>query len=179
MVCNRCITVVRQEFDKMNLYPLQVKLGEVELQNSPDTNHLNLLNENLKRHGFEILSDKRQEQIEKTKNLIIEKVQSGDIPGHFVISEYLSKSLNKEYSHITRLFSEVEGVTIEQFFILQKIEKIKEWIVYGELTLSEIAWKLGYSSIAHLSAQFKKMTGLAPSHFKNMGVGHRKSLDKI
>jgi AraC-like DNA-binding protein len=87
--------------------------------------------------------------------------------------------LHKEYSYLSRLFSEVEGITIEQFFIQQKIEKVKEWLVYDELTLSEIAWKLGYSSVAHLSSQFKKVTGLTPSHFKNIGGRQRKPLDQI
>jgi AraC family transcriptional regulator len=113
------------------------------------------------------------------KTFLIEKVQSGNIEEHFPLSDFLSKKLHKEYSRISRLFSEVEGITIEQFFILQKIEKVKEWLVYEEETLSEIAWKLGYSSVAHLSAQFKKVTGLTPSIFKKPGLHNRKSLDEI
>lgn len=117
-------------------------------------------------------------QIEKIKNLLIKKVQSGDIGEHFSISSFLSKELNKDYSSISRLFSEVEGITIEQFFILQKIEKVKELLIYGEMNLNEISYHLGYSSAAHLSAQFKKVTGLSPREFKNIG-GKRKSLDKV
>ncbi len=110
---------------------------------------------------------------------MIEKVQSGDIQEHFSLSEFLAQALNKEYTRLSRLFSEVEGITIEQFYIRQKTEKVKEWLVYDELTLSEIAWKLGYSSVAHLSSQFKKITGLTPSHFKTLGAKNRKSLDQI
>jgi len=178
MVCNRCILVVRQELEKAGLVPLQVSLGEVELAEQPGEKQLSALTGRLEELGFELLDDKKQKQIETVKNLIIQKVQQGDIEEHFSMSQYLSASLNKDYAYITRLFSEVEGVTIEHFFILQKIEKVKEWLIYDEWTLSEIAWKLGYSSVAHLSAQFKKTTGLTPSDFKKMG-GRRKSIDSV
>ena len=178
MVCNRCIMVVKQEFEMMNLQPLHVAMGEVEMK-KPLTEKQELqLNEKLKVLGFELLDDQKQKQIEKIKNLLIQKVQSGDIKEHFSITDFLTKSIHKDYSHISRLFSEVEGITIEQFFILQKIEKVKEWLIYAESNLSEIAWKLGYSSVAHLSAQFKKVTGLTPSAFKKIG-GSRKSLDQV
>lgn len=179
MVCNRCIMVVNQELGKLKLQPVQVTLGEVELIKSPTEKQLQTLNDRLKKFGFELLDDQKQRQIEKIKNLIVKMVQSGDIEEHFIISDFLSKSIHKDYSYITRLFSEVEGITIEQYFILQKIEKVKEWLAYGELTLSEIAYKLGYSSVAHLSAQFKKVTGLTPSHFKRPGQKSRKSLDNV
>jgi len=178
MVCNRCILVVRQELEKMGLVPLQVSLGEVELAKQPDEQQLPVLTGRLQELGFELLDDKKQKQIETVKNLIIQKVQQGDIEEHFSMSQFLSASLNKDYAYITRLFSETEGITIEHFFILQKIEKVKEWLIYDEWTLSEIAWKLGYSSVAHLSAQFKKTTGLTPSDFKKMG-GQRKSIDSV
>lgn len=129
--------------------------------------------------GFEVLDDKKQKQIERIKGLLIKKVQSGSIEEHFSIIEFLSSALHKDYSYITRLFSEVEGITIEQYFILQKIEKVKEWLVYGEMNLSEISYRLGYSSVAHLSSQFKKVTGLTPSHFKKLGPSHRQALDKV
>ena len=106
-------------------------------------------------------------------------MQSGEVEEHFSITNFLSKALNKEYSYISRLYSEVEGITIEHFFILQKIEKVKELLVYGELNLSEISYQLGYSSVAHLSAQFKKVTGLTPSHFKKMGSRLRHPLDDV
>ena len=178
MVCKRCILVVRQELEKLQLPLLNISLGEVELANLPDEKQLSKLNGRLQDLGFELLDNKKQKQIETIKNLIIQKAQNGEIEEHFSISHFLSTSLNKDYNYITRLFSEVEGITIEQFFILQKIEKVKEWLIYDELTLSEIAWKMGYSSVAHLSAQFKKTTGLTPSDFKKMG-GSRKSIDNV
>lgn len=179
MVCNRCILVVKQVFEKIGLNPDTVTMGEVELNIAPSTDQLIKVTNQLTDLGFEILDDQKQKQIEKIKNLLIAKVQSGNIEEHFSITGFLSKKPNKDYSQISRLFSEVEGITIEHFFILHKIEKVKELLVYDELTLSEIAWKLGYSSVSHLSAQFKKITGLTPSHFKNMGKTHRKPLDEI
>jgi AraC family transcriptional regulator len=179
MVCNRCILAVRQEFEKAGLKPLSIQLGEVELAEEPDQRQSEQLGKNLQALGFEILDSQKQKLIEKIKALLIEKVQSGDIEEHFILSDYLGRKLHKEYSQLSRLFSEVEGITVEQFFILQKIEKVKEWIVYDEQTLSEIAWKLGYSSVAHLSAQFKKVTGLTPSIFKKPGSHHRKSIDAV
>jgi AraC-like DNA-binding protein len=171
--------VVKQEFEKIGVIPADVNMGEVELKNNLTNSQLKIISNKLTELGFEILDDKNQKLIEKIKNLLIEKVQSGDIEEHFSITEFFTKKLNKEYTQISRLFSEVEGITLEQFFILQKIEKVKEWLAYDELTLSEIAWQLGYSSVAHLSAQFKKVTGLTPSHFKKLGNKNRKPLDQI
>ena len=179
MVCNRCIMVVKEEFEKEGLHPVSVLLGEVELNTLPNPIQVEKINNNLRRLGFEILDDQRQQQIENIKKLFIEKIQSGSIEEHFNLSDFLSKKLNKQYSQMSRLFSEVEGITIEQYFILQKIEKVKEWIVYDELTISEIAWKLGYSSVAHLSTQFKKVTGMTPTEFRRLGSSHRKSLDQV
>lgn len=179
MVCNRCIMVVRQEFEKAGLSPVNVIMGEVELASPLTDGQLKDLGSKLNELGFEILGSKAQKQIERIKNLLIKKVQSGEIEEHFSLTEFLSASLNKEYTQLSRLFSEVEGLTIEQFFISQKIEKVKEWLVYNELNLSEIAWKLGYSSVAHLSNQFKKITGFTPSYFKTLGNKNRKSLDQI
>lgn len=178
MVCNRCVMVVKQELENLNLKPLHVSMGEAKLSKQPSQKQFEQLNNRLQELGFELLDDQKQKQIEKIKSLLIKTVQSNDIKEHFSISDLLGKALNKDYSYISRLFSEVEGITVEQFFILQKIEKVKEWLVYGELTLSEIAWKLGYSSVAHLSAQFKRITGLTPSNFKKIG-GTRKPLDKV
>lgn len=179
MVCNRCILVVRQELEKLKLLPKNISMGEVELSIPATDKQLLNLNERLRELGFEILDDQRQKQIEKIKNLLIKKVQSGEIEEHFTIIGFLSKAINKDYSYLSRLFSEVEGITVEQFFILQKVEKVKEWLVYAELNLSEISYRLGYSSVAHLSAQFKKITGLTPSNFKKMGNSHRQPLDSI
>ena len=179
MVCTRCIMIVKQELENLGLKPIFVAMGEAELGKLPTANQMQELNSRLLQLGFELLDDKRQKQIEKIKSLLIKKVQSGEIEEHFSISKYLSNALHKDYSYISRLFSEVEGITIEQVLILQKIEKVKEWLVYGELNLSEISFRLGYSSVAHLSAQFKKITGLTPSHFKRLGNPQRKSLDAL
>jgi AraC-like DNA-binding protein len=179
MVCNRCIFVVKQEFERAGIKPLDVRMGEVELSGQLPLNVLQSIDGRLRELGFEILDDKRKKQIEQVKNFLIEKVQGGNIEEHFILSNFLVTKLHKEYSQVSRLFSEVEGITIEQFFILQKIEKVKEWLAYDELTLSEITWKLGYSSVAHLSAQFKKITGMTPTGFKKLGSSNRKSLDKV
>lgn len=178
MVCNRCIMAVKHVLEKMNLHPLHISMGEVEIKKPLTEKQEHFLNENLKTLGFELLDDQKQKQIEKIKNLLIQKVQNGQVEEHFSIKDFLTRSIHKDYSNISRLFSEVEGITIEQFFILQKIEKVKEWLKYAENNLTEITWKLGYSSVAHLSAQFKKITGLTPSNFKKMR-GSRKSLDQV
>lgn len=177
MVCNRCIMVVRSAFDNEGIETQEVHLGEVTLKKPLSKSQLEKINSRLAALGFEILDDQRQKQIGNIKKLLIEKVQAGALEEHFSLSKFLNQKLHKEYSQLSRLFSSVEGITIEQFFILQKIEKVKEWLTYDELTLSEIAWKLGYSSVAHLSAQFKKTTGMTPSKFKLMGSSQRKSLD--
>jgi len=179
MVCNRCIMAVAQEFEKAGLKPVTVNMGEVEVAEEPTNKQLQDVGEGLNELGFEILDNQRQKLIERIKNLIVKKVQDGAIEEHFSIIDFLKKSIQKDYSQLSRLFSEVEGITIEQFFILQKIEKVKEWLVYNELTLSEIAWKLGYSSVAHLSSQFKKVAGFTPSQIKKLGANHRRSLDNV
>lgn len=165
---------------KSNSLPYStVRLGEVDLLSSPTQEQLTHLSSDLEKVGFEILDDQKKKQIERIKRLLIQKVQSGTVEEHFSLSEYLTKELYKEYTQISRLFSEVEGMTVEQYFILQKVEKVKEWLVYDELTLSEISWKLGYSSVAHLSAQFKKVTGFTPSSFKQIGISHRRGIDNV
>lgn len=179
MVCTRCIMVVTEELKSLQLLPAFVSMGEVALSKPATQNQLADLRDRLNKLGFELLDDKKQKQIEKIKNLLIKKVQSGEIEEHFNITPYLIKTINKDYSTLSRLFSAVEGITIEQFFILQKIEKVKELLVYGELNLSEISYLLGYSSVAHLSAQFKRVTGLTPGQFKKLGGTHRLSLDKV
>jgi len=179
MVCNRCVLVVKQQLDQINLPYKNIQMGELELFEPPTPEQVQQLNSRLNEVGFELLDDQKQKQIEKIKYLLIKKVQSGEVEEHFIISEFLGKSLHRDYSYISRLFSEVEGITVEQFFILQKIEKVKELLAYEELNLSEISYRLGYSSVAHLSAQFKKVTGLSPSHFKKTGGFLRKSLDII
>lgn len=179
MVCDRCKMVVRSTLEKIGLHPLQIELGEVELQeNSISAVKAQLIRE-LQSLGFDLLEDKKSKTIEKIKNLITELVQSKDNKLTINLSGYLSQELRQDYSALSNLFSEVEGITIEKYYILQKIEKVKELLVYDELTLSEIAVQLNYSSVAYLSNQFKKVTGLTPSHFKEMRTVKRKSLEDL
>ncbi len=170
---------VEQILEEQGLQTRFVRLGEVELSAPPAQQTLALLSKNLSRVGFELLDDQKSRQIEQIKTLIIQKVQGGDIEEHFSISRYLGEQIFRDYSSLSKLFSEVEGITIEQFFILQKIEKAKEWLVYNEQSLGQIALDLGYSSPQHLSSQFRKLTGMTPSQFKKMGALHRKPLDKV
>jgi len=128
--------------------------------------------------GFELLDDTRKQQIDKIKSIVIDHIHYKE-DEKFAFTDVLSKALHKEYSIISKLFSETEGITIEQYVILQKIEKVKELLVYNEMNLNEISFKLGYSSVAHLSAQFKKVTGLTPSQFKAQGIHLRKTLDEV
>lgn len=179
MVCPRCIMSVEQILKENSLHTKYVKLGEVELLNDATKGQLQKLSGELEKVGFELLDDQKTRIIEKIKTLLIEKVQDGDIEDHFSIQKFVSKKILKDYSSLSKLFSEVEGITIEQFFLLQKIEKTKEWLTYNELSLSEIALNLGYSSTQHLSSQFKKLTGMTPTAFKSLGVSLRKTIDKV
>lgn len=179
MVCNRCILVVKQELEKLSIGSCRVTLGEVETDTQPPKEKVEQLSKNLGALGFELLDNSKQQLIEKIKNIIIQQVHHSEEENRYNFSEILSKSLHKDYSYLSSLFSNVEGITIEKYTINQKIEKVKELIIYDELSLSEIAYKLGYSSVAHLSNQFKKVTGLTPSYFKQVGKNKRNSLDKI
>lgn len=179
MVCRRCILSVEQILRRQGIAPLGVALGEVTLAEALPPGQEQTLRAELEAYGFELLDDQRRQLIEKVKTLLIEKVQSGELPENFSIVEFVGKALHRDYSAVSKLFTEVEGITLEQFFILQKIEKVKEWLVYNELTLSEIAFRLGYSSVAYLSSQFKKVTGRTPSAFKNNRPGLRRPLDEV
>lgn len=179
MVCNRCILVVRQELEKLHIESCNITLGEVETKTELPKEQIEQLADNLTALGFELLDNSKQQLIEKIKNVIIKQVHHTEEESIHNYSQILSKTLHKDYSYLSSLFSDVEGITIEKFIINQKIEKVKELIIYDELSLSEIAYKLGYSSVAHLSNQFKKVTGLTPSHFKQVGQNKRKPLDKI
>ena len=180
MVCNRCRSVVQGELIKIGLVPIDVQLGEIELKAAPTSGQLEKLKPTLLQHGFELIDDGKSRLISQIKKVIIEHVHYGE-EGKLKVnfSDYLISKLNKDYHYLSNLFSEVEGITIEKFMINQKIEKVKELLVYDELSLSEIADKLGYSSVAHLSSQFKKVTGLTPSHFKRVREVKRKSLDEV
>jgi AraC family transcriptional regulator len=179
MVCNRCILVVKQELEKLNIDSCTVTLGEAQTDTELSKEQIEQLGKNLAALGFELLDNNRQQLIEKIKNIIIKQVHYTEEENHHNYSEILATALHKDYSYLSSLFSEVEGITIEKYIINQKIEKVKELIIYDELSLSQIAYQLGYSSVAHLSNQFKKVTGLTPSHFKKVGQNKRKPLDKI
>jgi AraC-like DNA-binding protein len=166
MVCSRCKMVVKSELEKSGLRPLSVELGEVEIAEKNIDEVKSSLLYNLQSLGFDIIDDKKSRIIEKIKNLIIDLVQNKNNQITTNLSEYLTQQLTLDYSTLSNLFSEVEGITIEKYFIHQKIEKVKELLVYNEMTLSEIAYLLNYSSVAHLSNQFKKITGFSPSYFK-------------
>lgn len=179
MVCPRCITSVEQLLAKNKLEAGYIRLGEVELTEVPSANRLQQFASDLKQTGFELLDDQKTQQIEQIKNLLIQKVQSVHVEEHFSITKYLVEHIFKDYSSLSKLFSEVEGITIEQFFNLQKIEKTKELLTYKEQSLSQIAFNLGYSSTQHLSSQFKKLTGMTPTQFKQLGALHRKPIDNV
>lgn len=179
MVCPRCIMSVEQILLENKMAAKYVHMGEVELERNLDEKELLLLSNALQKVGFEILDDSKTQLIEKIKRLLIQKVQEENIEPHFSLNKYLSGKLFREYSSLSKLFPEVEGITIEQFFILQKVEKIKELLFYKEQSLAEIALNLGYSSSQHLSAQFKKVTGMTPTQFKTLGSVHRKPIDKL
>lgn len=179
MVCNRCIMVVQNELDKLDLSAITVKLGEVVFEKEPTTEEKKHLSKALSVLGFEMIDDKKSRIIEKIKNTIIELVHHQDNDSKNNLSDVLSKELHHDYNYLSNLFSEVEGTTIEKYFIAQKIEKVKELLVYDELSLSEIAFQLNYSSVAYLSNQFKKTTGLTPSHFKQIKEEKRKPLDEV
>jgi AraC-like DNA-binding protein len=179
MVCNRCKMVVKSELEKLNLYPSSVELGEVTLHEDLAPTEKKKLEIALIAVGFELIDDKKSRLIERIKTLIIELVHHQDSDLKMNLSDFLSQELHHDYNYISGLFSEVEGTTIEKYFIAQKVERVKELLVYDELTLSEIAFRLNYSSVAHLSNQFKKVTGLTPTHFKHIRTEKRKPLDEV
>lgn len=179
MVCDRCIMVVQNELDKLGLDAKNVKLGEVTLTKEITPTEKEALVKTLEPLGFEVIDDKKGRIIEKIKNIIIDLVHHQDSDVKTNLSDVLSDKLHHDYNYLSNLFSEVEGTTIEKYFIAQKVEKVKELLVYEELSLSEIAMRLNYSSVAYLSNQFKKVTGLTPSYFKQVREDKRKPLDKV
>ena len=180
MVCHRCKMVVKSELEKLDLHPVNLNLGEVlidEKELSRDKQHE--LSTALSQVGFELIDDKRSKLIEQIKTFIIDTIHYKDEQPKKNYSQLLSQHLHHDYSYLSNLFSEVEGITIEQYIINQKIEKVKELLMYDESSLSQIAVQLGYSSTAHLSTQFKKLTGLTPSQFKQIGIRGRRGLDEV
>ncbi|WP_278034844.1 helix-turn-helix domain-containing protein [Flavobacterium nitratireducens] len=179
MVCSRCEMAVRTLFDEMKISVLSIKLGEVELSKTLENLEKKQLSEKLKSLGFELLDDKISKTIERIKNRIIDLVHHQNEQLKINLSSYLSEDLNQDYSALSNLFSETEGITIEHYFIAQKIERVKELLIYNELSLSEIAFQLNYSSVAHLSNQFKKTTGITPTQFKQLKEKKRKQIDDL
>ncbi len=180
MVSARCKMAVKEELKKLGLHFIVVDLGEVEIMETLSAEQREQLKTGLLNSGLELMDDKRAMLIEKIKNVIVEMVHhSSDEVRKVNFSDFLSEKLNHDYTYMANLFSEVQGTTIEQFIIAHKVERIKELIIYGELNITEIAWKMNYSSVAHLSNQFKKMTGLSPSHFKQLKDKKRSPIEEV
>jgi len=179
MVSNRCKMAVKEELKKLGLHFIVVDLGEVEIMETITPEQREQLKIALINSGLELMDDKRAVLIEKIKNTIIEMVHHSDEMIKTNFSDYLSEKLDHDYTYLANLFSEVQGSTIEHFIINHKIERIKELIIYDELNITEIAWKMIYSSVAHLSNQFKKVTGLSPSHFKQLKDKRRSQIEDI
>ena len=179
MVCLRCKMVVDAELEKLGIRYTNMNLGEVEIPYNLSKEQFDKLDVALRTYGLELIVDKRAKLIEKIKNTITELIYFSDNGLKVNFSVYLSEHLNYDYTYLSNLFSEIHGTTIEQHFINQKIERVKELLVYNELNLSEIAWKLHYSSVQHLSGQFKKVTGITPTFFKHKSIKSRKDLNNM
>lgn len=179
MVCNRCIKVVKDEFAKLNLTIAEIELGKVQISSVPNQEKLTEIRNVLNENGFELIDDKKSKLIDSIKTLVIEKIHHTNELEFVNSSAYIAGEIGYDYSYLSNLFSSVEGITIEKYIINQKIEKAKELLVYNELSLNEISFQLGYSSVQHLSNQFKKITGLTPSHFRKLKENKRKPLDEV
>ena len=179
MVSIRCKMIVKEELTKLGLHYIIVELGEVDIMENISLEQREEVKAALFHSGLELMDDKRSVLIERIKNTVVEMVHHTDEIIKTNFSDFLSKKLNHDYTYLANLFSEVQGTTIEKFIISHKIERIKELIIYGELNITEIAWKMNYSSVAHLSNQFKKVTGLSPSHFKQLKNKRRSPIEEI
>ena len=181
MVSIRCKMIVKSEVEKLGLKYRNVELGEVEIMDGASPQQLADLDTALRKSGLELMDDRKSILIEKIKNVIVEYVHYSDLdqPLKINFSDHLAGKLNHDYTYLSNLFSEVQGTTIEHFIIMHKIERVKELLVYDELNLTEIAYKLHYSSVAHLSTQFKKITGLTPSHFKQLRHKRLSNLENL
>jgi AraC-like DNA-binding protein len=180
MVCARCIKVVKQVLGNLNIPYNAVELGYIKTKDELSAAQHEALKHSLETEGFSLVEDDKAAIVEQVKTLIIDLVYNKDLAEFNInLSAYLVNELHKDYTTISQLFSTVENTTIEQYFILQKLERVKEMLVYDQLTLSEIAWKMGYSSMAHLSAQFKKTTGFTPSQFRKLKEHKRTVIDKL
>jgi AraC-like DNA-binding protein len=179
MVSNRCKFVVKEELKKLGLHYIMVDLGEIEIMENISEEKRLLLKMALQDLGLELMDDKKSILIERIKSVIIKMIHHSKEDIKINFSDYLSGKLNHNYTYLANLFSEVQGTTIEHFIIYHKIERIKELMIYGELTVTEIAYKMNYSSVAHLSTQFKKITGLSPSHFKKLKDKRRNPIEEV
>lgn len=180
MVCNRCIKVVNDELTQLGITIEAIELGQVTISEALDEKLMEEMKEVLTKNGFELIDDKKSQLIDQIKTLIIERIHHGlEMPDSVNCSDIITVRMGYDYSYLSRLFSSVEGLTIEKYIIHQKIEKAKELLAYNELSIKEIAFQLGYSSVQHLSNQFKKVTGLTPSHFKKLKENRRKPLDEV
>ncbi len=179
MISNHCKLTVKEELKKLGLHFVMLDLGEVDIMEDLSEEQLEQLKAALLNSGFELMDNKRAILIEKIKNTIIELIHHTEATLKINFSEFLSKKLKYDYTYMANLFSEVQGSTIEQFIISHKVERIKELIIYGELNMTEIAWNMNYSSVAHLSNQFKKVTGLSPTHFKKMKDKRRSPVEEV
>lgn len=181
MVCDRCTLVVQNLLKELLLTPISVQLGEVDLGDTVlDGEQLDSFRLRVEALGFELMNDKKSQLIEAIKKQLIRFVHGQEQMEKQKLSDYLGQSLHHDYTYLSHLFSAVEGITIEQYLIHQKLERVKELLVYDELSLTEIAYRLGYSSVAHLSRQFKKITGMTPTTFKQLrDPSQRQSLDKV
>lgn len=179
MVSLRCKMMVKEELQKLGLHYVIVELGVVEILEDITQQQREQLKENLSRSGLELLDDKKAILIEKIKNVITEMIHYSEEVPKVNYSEYISKKLDLNYTYLANIFSEVKGMTIQQFIIIQKVERIKELLLYDELNLTEISYKMHYSSVAHLSNQFKKVTGLSPSFFKQLKQKRESNLENM
>jgi len=171
--------VVKSEFEKLGLQTIAVELGEVELKEEIDDTQKEVVLQNLQSLGFDLIDDKKTKTVERIKNLIVDLVHHKNNDLKINLSDYLAENLNQDYNSLSNLFSEIENTTIEKYFISQKIEKVKELLIYNELSLSEIADILNYSNVAHLSNQFKKITGFTPTSFKQSKDKKRIQIENI
>lgn len=181
MVCDRCIRVVREELARLGHDVRSIALGEAVIAPPPDAAAMDDIRRVLEENGFELLDNRKARLVERTKAAVIQLVHRSEAPAArgFRLSEYVEREVGTDYATVSALFSSMENVTIERYLILQRIERVKELIKYDELTLSEIAFRLGYSSVAHLSNQFKKVTGLSPSAFRAMHDAPRRGIDRV
>ncbi len=179
MVCRRCVMTVESIMKKLDVNYENVALGEVDLENDIDEKKRAEIDTELKKVGFELIETRNNKIIEDIKKLVLEYIKDADEMNKLKLSSFITKQLHYDYSYLSDLFSSIEGITIEHYLILQRIEKVKELMVYGQMNLTEIAYETGFSSVHHLSAQFKKITGLPPSHFKKIAAEKRKSLDRV